>query len=184
MNVLLWILGLGVVAVAAVFAVVRWRRTADVRVVRCPETGEKQAVVVDPAHALTHAMRDDAMRLKSCSRWPERQDCDQPCLEQIANAPDGCFVRHQLEAFYAGATCALCGKAFGDHVDWAVHEPGLLDTDGHVTVWEQYPAQAIEDVLATRKPVCWDCTQIQRVAEAHPERFTVRDHRKSVQADT
>lgn len=181
MNVLLWILGFGIAAVVIVVVALRMRRVAGVRVVRCPETGEKQAVVVDAAHALTHAMRDDALTLKSCSRWPERADCDQPCLQQITEAPDGCFVRSQLDTFYKGATCALCGKSFGDHVDWAVHEPGLLDAEGLVTVWEQHPAQTMDQVLAARQPVCWDCTQIQRVAEAHPERITVRPHRKAAE---
>ena len=182
MTVLIWMLALAAVAVGAVAFAVRWRRESDVRVVRCPETGEKQAVVVDPAHAISHAARGDAeRRLKSCSRWPEREDCDQPCLEQIAAAPDGCLVRSKLEAYYSGANCGICGKAFGDHVDWAVHEPGLLDADGHVTVWEEHPAQELDEILASRQPVCWDCTQIQRVAEAHPERYTVREHRRTAQ---
>lgn len=182
MSVLIWMIALGLVVVAAVAFALRWRRESDVRVVECPETGEKHAVVVDPAHAISHALRGDADRhLESCSRWPERQDCDQPCLEQIAKAPDGCFVRSRLERYYASANCAICGKDFGDHVDWAVHEPGLLDAEGHVTVWEQYPPQSLDEVLAERQPVCWDCTQIQRVAEAQPGRFTVREHRHSAE---
>ena len=173
MTALLWIVAVAAVIAAVVFVAVRWRREADVRVVRCPETGTKHAVQIDAAHALTHSER----RLKSCSRWPERQDCDQPCLAEIAAAPDGCKVRTQLDLFYAGATCALCGKGFGNHIDWSVHEPGLLDANGHVSVWEEYPAQQLDTVLAERQPVCWDCTQLARVAERHPERITVRKHR-------
>ncbi len=179
MTVLIWVLAIAAVVAGFVAYAIRWRRESDVRVVRCPETGEKQAVVVDPGHAISHALRgDDARRLKSCTRWPERQDCDQPCLQEIASAPDGCFVRSQLDSFYAGAECALCGKPFGDHVDWAVHEPGLLDEHGHITVWEQHPARKMDEVLAHSRPVCWDCTQMQRVAESQPERITVREHKK------
>jgi len=179
MHVFLWILGLVAVAAVAVAITARWRRAAEVRVIRCPETGEKQAVKVDPRRALTQGMSEDAIQLTSCSRWPERQDCDQPCRKQIAEAPDGCLVRSTLDVYYAGATCALCGKEFGDHVDWAVHEPGLLDESGHVSTWEQFPAQQIDEVLAVCQPVCWDCTQIQRLAQEHPERVTLRPHRKS-----
>lgn len=181
MNVLLWILGLGAAAAIVVAISVRWRRAADVRVVTCPETGEKQAVKVDAGRALTHGMSKDAIELTSCSRWPERHDCDQPCRQQIASAPDGCFARSKLDAFYANANCSLCGNAFGDAVDWTVHEPGLLDADGQVSVWRQYPAESLDEVLADRQPVCWDCVQIQRLAEEHPERITVRPHKKSAQ---
>ena len=53
------------------------------RAVTCPETSGRATVCVDPLFA---AMSDGALRLSSCSRWPERVGCDHACLTQIAAA--------------------------------------------------------------------------------------------------
>ena len=119
MATILWTLGVAV-ALVTIFGVVRfWRRTAAPRLVTCPETGDPHAVEVDPAHRLTQKLRSaDEMQLRDCSRWPERADCDQPCRDQIALAPDGCRVRSLLDEYYAHKSCVLCGKEFGEAIDW------------------------------------------------------------------
>src|ERR1044071_9213977 len=76
------------------------------RVVVCPETRQYVAVEVDAAHAAATAIGEEAeLRLTSCTRWPERADCDQDCVYQIANAPEDCAVRTMLEDFFAGQSC-------------------------------------------------------------------------------
>jgi hypothetical protein len=58
-------------------AYVRFRRR---RRVRCPETGTGADVQVDARHAaLTAAFGDPAVRVASCSLWPERGGCAQAC---------------------------------------------------------------------------------------------------------
>ncbi len=179
MTTLIWIVSLAVVVGGVIWAVRRWKGVTETRVITCPETGEREAVEVDPVHRLSHAVagRDD-LRLHRCTRWPERQDCDQACLTQIAAAPDGCRVHGILDVFYAGQVCASCGRALGHSSDWAQHVPGLLLGDGTVTPWTDVPAQQLEAALATAKPTCWDCTQIARVYQEHPELVTERPGRK------
>src|SRR5689334_15066870 len=81
------------------------------RVVVCPETRKYVAVDVDAVHAAATANEEEAeLRLSSCTRWPERADCDQDCVYQIANAPEDCAVRKMLEDFYEGRSCVLCKK--------------------------------------------------------------------------
>lgn len=54
------------------------------RVVTCPETGHATGVHVDAARAARSAwMGPLDLRLKSCTRWPERAGCGQECLSQL-----------------------------------------------------------------------------------------------------
>ena len=175
MATLLWILGVAV-ALLVVFGVVRyWRRTAAPRLVVCPETGERYAVEVDPAHRIGQKLRHhDEMHLRDCTRWPERADCDQPCLEQIATAPDGCRVRDLLDSYYAGESCVLCGREFGESIDWYQHEPGFVGADRQVITWQDVPPEKLPEVMEDHHPVCWDCKVIEIVRQKHPGRITDR----------
>src|SRR5215204_6996446 len=61
------------------------------RVVVCPETRQHVAVELDALHAAVSSTEKEAeLRLRSCTRWPEREGCDQDCIYQIANAPEEC----------------------------------------------------------------------------------------------
>ena len=69
---------------------VRYRGTM---VITCPETRKPAAVEVDTSHAaLTAAFVEPDLRLKNCTRWPEKKDCGQECLLQIEVAPEGCLA--------------------------------------------------------------------------------------------
>ena len=61
-----------------------FRKYRGDRVITCPENHRPAGVTVDTGHVLltTFEGKPD-LRLKSCSRWPERQDCGQQCLSQI-----------------------------------------------------------------------------------------------------
>src|SRR5512144_439621 len=88
-----------------------YRRYRGARVIVCPETRAPAAVELDARHAAATDLFGDAdLRLQSCSRWPERQDCGQECLAQIEAAPEDCLARTILAKWYEGATCALCGR--------------------------------------------------------------------------
>ena len=76
-----------IVAIAMVYVLlpvvggvfVRYRRT---RGLTCPETGANAEVGVDAKWAaLTAAFRHPVLRVKTCSLWPKRSDCQQNCLD-------------------------------------------------------------------------------------------------------
>jgi hypothetical protein len=150
----------------AIRAYLQWRGT---RLVTCPETHETAAVVVDARHAaLTATVEVTDIRLKQCTRWPERQDCGQECLRQIEQAPEDCLVRMILTKWYADRSCALCGEPFGTIHSWD-RKPGLLSADGAAMECTAVPAEKLPAVLATHKPVCWNCEVSEEFRRSHPE---------------
>ncbi|HTT63320.1 MAG TPA: hypothetical protein VMG35_15805 [Bryobacteraceae bacterium] len=139
------------------------------RVITCPENRRPAGVVVDTGYAVLTTLEGKTdLRLKSCSRWPERQDCGQACLQQIEAAPEDCLVRHILTQWYEGKKCALCGKPIGE-IHWADHKPALLNADHRTVDWRDVPAADVPDVLATHQAVCWNCHIVNRMVGEHPE---------------
>jgi hypothetical protein len=139
------------------------------RVVVCPENREMVAVRVDAGHAALSAPRGRAdLRLESCTRWPEKAGCGQECLGQVEAAPQACLLRSILGDWYQGKSCTLCGRSF-QAIHWHDHEPGLLAPDGMVVAWDGFRAEQVVDVLATHKPVCWDCRVAESFRHEHPE---------------
>ncbi len=146
------------------------------RVITCPETRSPAAVEVDSAHAaLTAAFTHPDLRLKTCSRWPERQDCGQECLLQIEIAPEDCLVRHILASWYLGKHCASCGKKFGE-IQWSEHKPALLSPEGKTVEWPELPPEKVPDVLKTHFPVCWDCHITETFCREYPDLIVDRSH--------
>ncbi len=76
-----------VLAVYLAIGIRTWLRLHGPRVVVCPETRQAVVVCADVGHAIATAVWEKAdVRLTSCSRWPERQNCDQACAHQIEGA--------------------------------------------------------------------------------------------------
>src|SRR5689334_8275968 len=76
------------------------------RLVTCPETHKTEAVNVAAAEAAAGAFFvEPTVRLKECSRWPERQDCGQDCLQQIEADPENCLVWNIVAKWYEGKEC-------------------------------------------------------------------------------
>jgi hypothetical protein len=42
-------------------------------------------------------------------------------------------------------------------VHWFNHRPALLSPEGVTREWQQVSPEKLPDVLATHKPVCWNC---------------------------
>lgn len=64
-----------------------YRRGSGWRRVTCPENHQPAAVAIDTRHAAAtgmHGLPD--VRLCDCTRWPDRAQCAQPCLTQLAQA--------------------------------------------------------------------------------------------------
>jgi len=128
------------------------------RLITCPETRNPVEVKVDAKHAASTAVysRRPDLRLTTCSRWPERQDCDQDCVLQVRMAPEDTLVRTILLEFYKGKKCVFCGQSFGE-LHLMDHKPALLSPENVTVEWEQVSPTSLPNVLVTHKPVCWNC---------------------------
>lgn len=83
------------VSVPAAAAGVRaYRAFGGLRQVSCPETAEAVLVRIQVARAIASRLSGgNELRLKSCSRWPGRQGCDQACRSQLCKLGAGHGVR-------------------------------------------------------------------------------------------
>jgi hypothetical protein len=75
-------------AVGFLWVLPAWRGYRGKRTVRCPETDPaspwEAAVEVDAARVAVSAWGGPPdVRLKDCSRWPEKAGCEQECLSQV-----------------------------------------------------------------------------------------------------
>ena len=146
------------------------------RVITCPETRRPAAVEVDSIHAaLTAASTYPDLRLKSCSRWPEKKDCGQECLLQVEIAPEDCLVRNVLTSWYQDKHCVSCGKKFSE-IQWLDHKPALLSPEGETIEWSAIPPERVPDVLKTHFPVCWDCHITETFCREHPDLIVDRSN--------
>jgi len=148
-----------------------------VRLVRCPETATPAGVEINARHAaLGLAIGLPNVQVKSCSRWPERQGCEQKCLAQIEASPEDCLVRTILTRWYYGKSCVFCGKPVGE-MEWLEHKPALM-SPAHITLeWKDIRAETLPDVLDTHTPVCWNCHVAETFRRCYPNLVVYRPWR-------
>jgi hypothetical protein len=145
------------------------------RLITCPETHKTEAVDLAAGEAAVSAfLSEPTLRLKQCSRWPERQDCGQECLQQIEADPENCLVWNIVSHWYEGKKCAICHKTFGElhHLD---HAPGLLDPDHKTVEWKELRPEQLPEVFSTHRPVCWNCHVTEMFRRLHPELVVDRE---------
>jgi hypothetical protein len=146
-----------------------WRRWRGTRVVTCPENGRPAAVDLDLRYAMAGSILGrPELRLRDCSRWPERKGCGQICLSQVEESPGSCLVRTMLEGWYADKSCAYCARAFGP-IHWQNHNPGLRSPEGKLREWSEVPPETLPEVLLTHKPICWNCMIAEGFRQRLPE---------------
>ena len=143
---------------ALVFHVIRaWLQMRGTRLVTCPETRAPAAVEVDLGHlAATTAGGLRELRLRDCSRWPEKKSCGQVCLSEIEEAPRDCLVREVLRRWFEEKSCALCAGAIAP-VRWHDHKPAFKAADDRIWEWSEIPAEQLPGFLAHARAVCWSC---------------------------
>lgn len=155
----------------AVRALTRFRGTS---LVRCPETGKAAAVEVDLIRAVrAAAIGKSDLFLKECSRWPERGDCAQLCVQQIESSPEDCLIRKVLANWYRGKSCIFCRKPFED-IKWHDHQPAFMGADRIPREWSEVKAENIPEILTTAKPVCWSCQITESFRRRYPEMLVDR----------
>jgi hypothetical protein len=139
------------------------------RVIACPENTEPAAVTVDAGHAAISALRGFRdLKLEQCSRWPEKAGCGQECLRQIEASPVDCLVRTQVALWYVGKSCALCGKSLAG-LDWTRHAPAVMAPDTSTSEWRDIKPETLRAVMATHKPICWDCHVSETFRRTRPD---------------
>ncbi|MFQ5605220.1 MAG: hypothetical protein ACE5HS_18295 [bacterium] len=150
-----------------------WRHKGKM-MVTCPETEQPAGVEVDAKHAaFTATFGEKNLLLKECTRWPERQNCGQECLQQVEESPENCLVRVILTNWYQGKSCNYCGKVF-EEIQWHDHKPALLSPDNEFVDWAKMPVEALPELLSTSQPVCWDCNLAETFRREHADLVTER----------
>jgi len=172
----LFILILALAAVAVAYVVHRLavggselRKLSGKMLVTCPETHKPAAVKVATGRAAIAAISGkERIELRRCSRWPEREGCDQACLTEIREDPESHAVWTIASKWYQGKNCFYCGRPISElsHLD---HTPGILSFDGKILEWDRLRPEDIPDQLAAAQAVCWNCTVVEAFRKEHPE---------------
>jgi hypothetical protein len=174
-QVFIVLLVLAVLVVYLVIAIRTWSRVRGARVVVCPETQTPVAVRVDVGHAMTTAVWEKPdVRVTSCSRWPERENCDQPCVTQIETAPAETSPRTIAAHFFMVERCAICTKPI-EAPGRVTLQPGFMDPATHkVRRWNEVAPQDLPQAIATWRPLCANCTLAETFRQRFPDRVTDR----------
>lgn len=168
------LLAAGLFMVRAVPGLRAYCRLRGQRLITCPETHTAEAVTVAAGEAgLGAFFNEPTLRLKECSRWPERENCGQDCLQQIEEDSQGCLVWNIVSKWYEGKSCVFCHKPIGGLHDWE-HAPALLGPDFRTTEWKRIRAEKLPEIFATHQPVCWNCHVTESFRRLHPELVTDR----------
>jgi hypothetical protein len=148
--------------------------------VTCPETNEPVGVEIDMTDAMLHTVRSEStLHLKSCTRWPERQNCGQECLHQIELGPENCQVRTIVAEWYRDKTCIICHREFGE-IHWHDHKPALMRmSDLRTFEWPEVAVESLPTVFNSHKPVCWNCHVAETFRREHPDLVVERPWRRS-----
>jgi hypothetical protein len=161
LSYLLALAGALILAVSWRWVKAWWTFRGD-RVVTCPENQMHAGVKVDALHA------GGALRLRACSRWPEKAGCGQECLRQIEAAPEGCLVRTIADQWYSGRSCVSCGRPIGP-VQWGPSQPALMSVDKRSVEWKEVPADHLFETLEVSAPLCFACHLANTLVREHPE---------------
>lgn len=163
MTYLAWLLVVAAMGLAVFFGR-RYLKIRGERLVECPENQHAAAVNVSSAWAALGGN----WRLADCSRWPEQRACGRECLAQIEKSPEDCLVRNVVSTWYQDKDCAVCGKPLGD-IDWHERKPAIMDAQGIARPWPDVAAETLPEVLASSRPVCFDCYVAETFRREHPE---------------
>jgi len=140
-----------------------YRTFRGMRVLTCPENQQPAAVEVEAWHAaLSAILGRPAPRVRDCSRWPERRQCDQGCVRVILGAPNATLVENIVANWCRYNACMCCGAPLAK-LRVGRHQPHLINQDLHIFDWNEVPPQELPQTLRRCEPVCETCL----VAETH-----------------
>ncbi len=141
--------------------------------VKCPDNGEPADVELDHQYAFRTALAgQEHARLESCSRWPEKGDCEQDCLVQVDQSPEN--LERLFSKWYAGKSCAICIRPLTP-ADWRLGRVGVLNQHHELFELRDLPPDSLESVLAQTRPLCLQCHQEEHQRQAAPRRVLKGD---------
>jgi len=147
--------------------------------VTCPETGKPAAVKVATWRAiLAGLVGQHHVRLCACSRWPEREGCDQDCLCQIEANPEAHKAWTIAAKWFEGKKCIYCGAEISS-VKPLEHRPALLNVERETRQWDQIPTEELLEAFWASQPVCWSCHVAETFKREFPDRVTYRPWKRS-----
>jgi hypothetical protein len=119
-------------------------------------------------------LTEPTLRLKGCSRWPERQNCGQECLQQIEIDPQNCLVWNIVSKWYEGKKCVFCHKPIGP-LHYLDHPPALIGPDFKTSERQSIRPEQLPEVFSTHPVVCWNCHVAENFRRVHPELVVNRE---------
>ena len=132
----------------------------------CPDNDEPADVQRDAKFAFWSALRgQEHSRLEACSRWPEKGDCGQECLEQVEPSPEN--IERLLTKWYDGKSCAVCTCALWP-ADWERSRMAGLNSEQKLVELRDMQLDEIQAHLADLRPLCWNCHQEERRRQPVP----------------
>jgi hypothetical protein len=154
-------------------ALLAWRRLRGPRAVTCPNAGQPAGVQIDLRHMVAAAIagKKPAIRIASCSRWPEHAGCGEACLGDATNPEN--TTRRIAERGFKDKTCIYCRKPVGDP-HFLDHYPALRGSDDMTLGWPDIPPEQLRDAFQASTPVCWNCHIAELFRREHPELVTTR----------
>ena len=176
-TILFWFV-LVTIAAVAIYVLDRLYGSARVyfefrgkRLVTCPETEKPAAVGLNAKEAARKAFtQKPRIQLSECTRWPERKDCGQECLNEIAISPSDCLVRNIVIGWFQERDCVFCGKTIAEVKEWWVdHKPALLPPEKQIVVWNEFAAEQLPELFQKCDPVCWSCAATETFRKEHPD---------------
>jgi len=173
------LLAIAVALVYLAIAIRTWANVHGTRVVVCPGTQSPAAVTIDAGHAMASAVWEHAdLRVTSCSRWPDGQGCDQPCVGQIEDAPSDTLPRTIAARFFVAQRCAICAKPIEPPASFTP-QPGFMQPGTRrVDTWDDVPPQDLPRAVAEWRPLCANCTLSESFRQTFPDRVTNRERRE------
>ncbi len=154
MTLLAFMLFLTGSVLGTLFVLLKYHHEPTKQVVVCPETRTQAEVEVDRRHALFTLLKNQKeLRLKTCSRWPERADCDEDCLAQLEIGPQ---TERVLGKWCEGKNCAICAVPI-KRTDWLRGRAGILDASHTLVELRDLDCTQLPMILDQYEPLCWKC---------------------------
>jgi len=134
---------------------VTYLRYRGPRVVACPAGNQAAAIRIDARHAAITAVPRPVLRVAGCTRWPERHNCGQLCLDGVETDTRRSPIR-RLARWYAGRRCARCAAPFLN-LRWVDRPPAVMDREGRIMAWYEIPTDELQNRSDAFLPICWGC---------------------------
>ena len=97
--------------------------------------------------------------------------------------PADTLVRTILTEFYKGKKCVFCGRSFSE-VHVFDHKPALLDPKGVTVECTEVRPEKLPELLATHKPVCWNCHISETFRREFPDLVVDRSYTAKAGAES